>query len=141
MGVGDRTEAPWERTWLARRDLPQTFSPQEQTWTPEVSGTQTGSCLVLLLRLLWGSLLGSRGREEGRAGCEEAWGGAAGTPLEALIHLCLSRLLNSNKFTLIGDDAFTGLSHLQYLCVGRKGEGLGGLRGRLKEEGWGGDSP
>nr|XP_032656816.1 leucine-rich repeat LGI family member 3 isoform X1 [Chelonoidis abingdonii] len=26
-------------------------------------------------------------------------------------------LLNSNKFTLIGDDAFTGLSHLQYLYV------------------------
>lgn len=30
----------------------------------------------------------------------------------------LCSLLNSNKFTLIGDDAFTGLSHLQYLCVG-----------------------
>ena len=51
-------------------------------------------------------------------------------PLETLIRLCLFRLLNSNKFTLIGDNAFTGLSHLQYLCVGRKGE----LGGRLRTE-------
>lgn len=29
----------------------------------------------------------------------------------------LCSLLNSNKFTLIGDNAFTGLSHLQYLYV------------------------
>ncbi|KAF7476538.1 Hypothetical predicted protein [Marmota monax] len=29
----------------------------------------------------------------------------------------LLRLLNSNKFTLIGDNAFTGLSHLQYLFI------------------------
>uniref|UniRef100_A0A8C0IYZ0 Leucine rich repeat LGI family member 3 n=1 Tax=Chelonoidis abingdonii TaxID=106734 RepID=A0A8C0IYZ0_CHEAB len=29
----------------------------------------------------------------------------------------ISLLLNSNKFTLIGDDAFTGLSHLQYLFI------------------------
>lgn len=31
--------------------------------------------------------------------------------------LSLRSLLNSNKFTLIGDNAFAGLSHLQYLCV------------------------
>uniref|UniRef100_A0A8D1R9T7 Leucine rich repeat LGI family member 3 n=1 Tax=Sus scrofa TaxID=9823 RepID=A0A8D1R9T7_PIG len=29
----------------------------------------------------------------------------------------ISLLLNSNKFTLIGDNAFTGLSHLQYLFI------------------------
>ncbi|XP_060034789.1 leucine-rich repeat LGI family member 3 isoform X2 [Erinaceus europaeus] len=29
----------------------------------------------------------------------------------------ISLLLNSNKFTLIGDSAFTGLSHLQYLFI------------------------
>ncbi|NXW39032.1 LGI3 protein, partial [Phaetusa simplex] len=48
----------------------------------------------------------------------------------------ISLLLNSNKFTLIGDNAFAGLSHLQYLCVGtgmgtrgRHGEGGGTRRG------------
>lgn len=55
--------------------------------------------------------------------------------METLIHLCLCRLLNSNKLTLIGDNAFTGLSHLQYLCVGRKGELGEGLR-TDGEEGW-----
>ena len=54
-------------------------------------------------------------------------------PLETLTRLCLCRLLNSNKFTLIGDNAFTGLSHLQYLCVGRKGELGGGLGVRWEE--------
>lgn len=58
-------------------------------------------------------------------------------PLETLIRLCLCRLLNSNKFTLIGDNAFTGLSHLQYLCVGRKGELGGGLRTEMERGGLG----
>lgn len=41
----------------------------------------------------------------------------------------LCSLLNSNKFTLIGDNAFAGLSHLQYLCVGRgRGQGDGTRR-------------
>ncbi|EHH64032.1 Leucine-rich glioma-inactivated protein 3 [Macaca fascicularis] len=35
----------------------------------------------------------------------------------AFSHLPLLQLLNSNKFTLIGDNAFTGLSHLQYLFI------------------------
>lgn len=50
------------------------------------------------------------------------WGlGQQAHPWKLQFHLCLCRLLNSNKFTLIGDNAFTGLSHLQYLCVGGKG--------------------
>ncbi|KAF3818373.1 hypothetical protein GH733_011790 [Mirounga leonina] len=55
----------------------------------------------------------------------------------AFSHLPLLQflLLNSNKFTLIGDNAFTGLSHLQYLCVARSGE-----MGTRREEGaWPGD--
>lgn len=48
----------------------------------------------------------------------------------AFSHLPLLQflLLNSNKFTLIGDNAFIGLSHLQYLCVGGKGQGQGRRR-------------
>ncbi|XP_017587937.1 PREDICTED: leucine-rich repeat LGI family member 3 [Corvus brachyrhynchos] len=34
-----------------------------------------------------------------------------------VISLSLCSLLNSNKFTLIGDNAFAGLSHLQYLFI------------------------
>uniref|UniRef100_A0A8C0QK26 Leucine rich repeat LGI family member 3 n=1 Tax=Chelonoidis abingdonii TaxID=106734 RepID=A0A8C0QK26_CHEAB len=41
----------------------------------------------------------------------------AGEPPELMSRPSLCSLLNSNKFTLIGDDAFTGLSHLQYLYV------------------------
>lgn len=33
------------------------------------------------------------------------------------LSLCLYRLLNSNTFTLIANDAFAGLTHLQYLWV------------------------
>uniref|UniRef100_A0A8C0IYI1 Leucine rich repeat LGI family member 3 n=1 Tax=Chelonoidis abingdonii TaxID=106734 RepID=A0A8C0IYI1_CHEAB len=41
----------------------------------------------------------------------------AGEPPELMSRPSLCSLLNSNKFTLIGDDAFTGLSHLQYLFI------------------------
>lgn len=36
-----------------------------------------------------------------------------------MLSFSYSRLLNSNTFTTVADDAFAGLSHLQYLWVSK----------------------